>query len=186
MTDLSKALKVEEMDEGSWINDKGRRVSQLAALPVITPGDKSMFRQLQENNSARDALEELLLRINTVNVEAGTEKTKFSANTKLEIQKNIRAALKQNYEQKMFLKIAKDMGYEAAEAFKSSDPDDKALDDDMKKRFDEIKKTYGAKPKNQNLPQMRKNIKHCTSLDMPRLVQTCSTPISIKHSQISR
>ena len=163
MTDLTKPLKVEEMDMASWSNDKGRRANQLASLSVNSLSEKGLVRQLQDNNSARDYLEELLLRINSVLTEAGTDKTKFTVDTKLEIQKNIRGALKQNYEQKAFLKLAKEDGYEAAEEFKSSDPDDKTMDDDLKKRVEEVKKKYGTKhkyaiqPKNHSFPKQQRS-----------------------------
>ena len=176
MTDLTKALKVEEMDLASWSNDKGCRANQLASLSASTLSEKGLVRQLQDNNSARDYLEELLLRINTVLIEAGTEKTKFTADTKLEIQKNIRGALKQNYEQKAFLKLAKDEGYEAAEAFKSSDPDDKAMDDDLKKRVEEVKKKYGTKPKTTIQPKNHSFPKQQISYQLPGYQ---SSPFSI-------
>ena len=57
--------------------------------------------------------------------------SKFNASQKLKLQKCLRASLRNIYNQKIFLKLARESGYKAAEAFKSSDIDDKAVDGDM-------------------------------------------------------
>ena len=49
----------------------------------------------------------------------------------------------------MFLKLAKKNGYEAAEAFKTSDMEDKTIDSEMKKKIDEIKNQYAKKESQQ-------------------------------------
>ena len=51
---------------------------------------------------------------------------KFVTAKKLELHQFFRSVLKDNYEKKMFLKFALESGYEAAEAFKSVEMDDKA------------------------------------------------------------
>ena len=49
----------------------------------------------------------------------------------------------------MFLKLAKKNGYEATEAFKTSDMEDKTIDSEMKKKIDEIKNQYAKKESQQ-------------------------------------
>ena len=66
--------------------------------------------------------------------------TKFYNVRKLKLQQFLRADLRTKYEQKMFLKLVRESGYEAAEAFRSSDKDDKTVDANMKKKLDEIRK----------------------------------------------
>ena len=45
----------------------------------------------------------------------------------------------------MFLLLARKNGYEGAEAFKSSDMDEKAMDVNIKKKLEDIRKQYGWK-----------------------------------------
>ena len=70
---------------------------------------------------------------------------KFVAAKKLKLQQFLRSGLNDNYKQKMFLKLALESGYEAVEAFNSVDMDDKAMNNDMRKKLDEIRKQYGMK-----------------------------------------
>ena len=63
----------------------------------------------------------------------------------MKLKQLLRAAPKANYAQKMFLQLARESGYEAAEAFRYSDMDDKAMDVNMKKKLEDIWKQYGRK-----------------------------------------
>ena len=45
----------------------------------------------------------------------------------------------------MFLKLVFESGYGAAKAFKSVNMDNKAMNNDMRKKLDEIRKQYGMK-----------------------------------------
>ena len=63
----------------------------------------------------------------------------------MKLKQLLRAALKANYAQKMFLQLASESGYEATEAFRYSDMDDKAMDVNMKKKLEDIWKQYGRK-----------------------------------------
>jgi hypothetical protein len=45
----------------------------------------------------------------------------------------------------MFLKLVFESGYGVAKAFKSVDMDNKAMNNDMRKKLDEIRKQYGMK-----------------------------------------
>ena len=75
-----------------------------------------------------------------------TDASKFTTAQNLKLQKNFRAALRNNYKKKTFLKLARENRYEAG-AFKSADMDDKDTDGNMKKKLDEIRKQYGKKEK---------------------------------------
>ena len=156
MTDNSKSLPVEKLDLESWKLDSNRRAAKMAALPSVTPQDKGMLRQMQDNNIARDYLEETLLVLNDIEVVGGTDGVKFTAGKKLTLQKNLRGALVNNYEQKSFLQLAKEYGYAAAEEFKATDNDDIAFNDDIKKRMEEIKKRYAGKTKQYTQNEMKR------------------------------
>ena len=145
MADLSKKLKVEELDGVSWAEDKARRANKLATFHVQSPQDKGLLRQMQDNDIGRNFLEEILLKINSLKSVTDKARDNFDADNKLELQKILRAALKQNYEQKLFLKVAKEHGYEAAEECKGNEMEDGAMDDSMQKRYEDIKKKYDTK-----------------------------------------
>ena len=63
----------------------------------------------------------------------------------MKLKQLLRAALKANYAQKMFLQLARESGYEAEEAIRYSDTDDKAMDVNTKKQLEDIWKQYGRK-----------------------------------------
>ena len=55
----------------------------------------------------------------------------------------------ENYECKAFLKVANELGYQAAESFhQASKSDDSAEDESMKKRLEEVRKLYSGTSKN--------------------------------------
>ena len=86
-------------------------------IKVETPSEGGLYRQLVENNDNHNFLKEELLDINSLVVDGDDEdKNKFNAAKKVKMQKRLRVALRNNYEQKIFLKLAKEHGYEAAEA----------------------------------------------------------------------
>ena len=76
MADLNKALKVEVMDRVSWQADRNRRQTLLARKSATNNYGRSIQRQLTDNNEARDFGENILLRINEIQVvaEAGDNK----------------------------------------------------------------------------------------------------------------
>ena len=100
---------------------------------------------MQDNDIGRNFLEEILLKINSLKCVTDKARDNFDADNKLDLQKIVRAALKQNYEQKLFLKVAKEHGYEAAEECKGNEMEDGAMDDSMQKRYADIKKKYDTK-----------------------------------------
>ena len=129
MTNLNKLLAIENYDAKQLGLDQNRRAALLVSDKVDTPSEKGLHRQMVNNNTARNQLEELLLKVKatTEDIEVANN-TKFVNAKKLKLQHFLRAALRTNYEQKMFLKLALENWYEAAEAFKSVDMDDKAMD----------------------------------------------------------
>ena len=148
MTDLSKALKVESLDEASYENDKHVRTNAIASLPSSSPAEKSLHRQMVDNNLARNSLETILRHVNTINPSPGDAENIFNANKKKKLQEDLRAALLQNYECKAFLKVAKQYGYQAADEFKEGNrADDNAESEEMKKRMEEIRKNYASSVK---------------------------------------
>ena len=110
-----------------------------------TPAEKSIYRQISENDSTRNHFEKILRDVNKCTVVNGNDAGQFTAASKLNIQQSLRAALHQNYEQKQFLAIAKEHGFAAAEHFKSSGAaeDEGTLTPEMKKRVEDTKKKYG-------------------------------------------
>jgi hypothetical protein len=56
----------------------------------------------------------------------------------VKLKQLLRAALKANYAQKMYLQLARKSGYEATEAFRYSDTDDTAMNVNMKKKLEDI------------------------------------------------
>ena len=117
MADLSKKLKIEDLDDQSFLFDQQNRFNSIANMPKSTPAEKSLYRQMSDNNLARNTLEKLLWRVNKINPTAGDNPDTFNPAEKKGLQEEIRDALLQNYEAKAFLKVANKLGYQAAEAF---------------------------------------------------------------------
>ena len=142
MSNLTKPLKVEELSGGGYSLDRRRRAGKLAKMAAETMADKCILHQLKDNNTGRDFLEEMLLKINSISVEEGENVNKFNTEKKSEMQKLLRAALNHNYGQKVFLKLVRENGYEAAEEFKTLNQDNNAIDENMKKKVKEMRKKY--------------------------------------------
>ena len=142
---LQTPLAVEAKDDLSWENGKQIRALNINQLDRTTPVNKSLHRQISDNDTARNHLEKILRSVNKLTVVGGTDVDKFTDTTKKELQESVRAALLQNYEQKQFLSIAKEHGFGAADHFKASaaTEDEGTLTADMKKRVEETKKKYG-------------------------------------------
>ena len=158
MADLSKKLKMEDLDDQSFVNDQQQRLNFIASMSKNSPADKSIHRQMNDNNIARNFLEKMLRKVNTINPTAAGNPNTFGQDEKKDLQEDLRAALLQNYECKAFLKVANELGYQAAESFqKASNSDDSAEDDQMKKRLEEVRKLYAGTPKNANFqkPKMQ-------------------------------
>ena len=66
MANLNEPLDVEAFDTMQMGLDKNMRASILVSTKRDTPAEKCMYRQLVDNNEARDKLEELLLEINDI------------------------------------------------------------------------------------------------------------------------
>jgi hypothetical protein len=78
-----------------------------------TPSEKGLHRQLVGNNTARDNLEEMLIEIHKIMEDTDTSAARFNTAHTLKLKQLLRAALKENYKQKMFLLLATGSGYEA-------------------------------------------------------------------------
>ena len=120
MANLNEPLAVEDYDATELGLNRSRRAAFLVTTKVETPTEKGLHRQMVDNNAARNKIEELLLEVNATSedFEVGSN-AKFIAAKKLKLQQFLRSALKDNNEQNMFLKLALESGYEAAEAIKS-------------------------------------------------------------------
>ena len=59
--DLKEQLAMEKFDTTQLGLDKNRRAALLVSAKVDTPLKKGLHRQMVDNNTARDQLEELLL-----------------------------------------------------------------------------------------------------------------------------
>ena len=70
------ALKVESLDRVSWQADRNRWQNMLAGKNAQTNYEKSIMRQLTDNNEFRDFAENVLLKINELQVVAGAEECK--------------------------------------------------------------------------------------------------------------
>ena len=146
MADLNQPLKMEALNDLSYENEKQIRCMKISSLPNSQPAEKSIKRQMVDNNEARNGLEFMLRKINKTTAVAGNVENSFHIECKQMFQEKLRASLLQNYEAKAFLKLAKDVSYEAAEAFKNGGKsEDPSEDDNLKKRIEEIKKLYGGK-----------------------------------------
>ena len=153
MADLNQPMKMEALDDASYDNEKLVRNMKVSALPNITPPEKSLYRQMVENNNTRNSLESVLRKINETTAVQGQAGNTFNIECKEDFQEKLRAALLQNYEAKAYLHVAEDMGYAAADAFKDGKTsEDLAIDDNIKKRIDEIKKQY--RNQQQQIPGM--------------------------------
>ena len=71
-----------------------------------TPSEKGLHRQLVGNNTARDNLEEMLIEIHKIMEDTDTSAARFNTAHTLKLKQLLRAALKENYKQKMFLLLA--------------------------------------------------------------------------------
>jgi hypothetical protein len=150
MTDLGKALAVEAMDRTSWQADRNRRQARISGKSANNNHEKSLLRQYSDNNELRDYGENILLRVKELEVVAGEVENQFTAKNKEQLVKTLRGQLHLLYEQKTYLKLAEGYGYEAAEEFKSSDCDDKVVDESLRSRVNDIAKKYAPKAKAQN------------------------------------
>ena len=149
MADLSKALPVEALDRTSWQADRNKRQARIAGKTASTYHEKGLLRQYSENNEVRDFAENILLRLNELEVAAGEANNQFTANNKEVLVKTLRGMLHLLYEQKTSLKIIEEYGYKAAEDFKNFDFDDK-VDESLQDRVKEISKKFPKRKANVN------------------------------------
>ena len=181
MADLNKLLKIEETDRTSWQADRNRRQNHLAGKSSNDNYERSILRQLTDNNEHRDFAENILLRIIELDVVQDAGENKFNEASKTRLIKTLRGLLLSIYEQKAYLKTAEKYGYVAAEEFKSSDPDDKAVDDNIKARMNDIAKRYTAKQtttkanKDQKKPYYRDTGYGGYAIQQPLMVQPPQT-----------
>ena len=149
MKDLTKALKCEGLDEESWKRSRLERAAKLAALPESNASEMSMKRQMIDINSNRDKLEEALREINECKtVENQGQDVNFNKDKKKKVQTIIRSALLDAYDQKAYMDLAKECGYEAADEFKDQDNEENVLDENRVKKLEEIKRRYKSSNKN--------------------------------------
>ena len=107
MANLNKPLAVEDYDAIQLGLDQNRHATFLVSTKVKTASEKGLHMQMVDNNAAWNQLEERLLEVNATSedVEVSND-AKFLAAKKLKLQQFLRSALKDNYEPKMFLKLA--------------------------------------------------------------------------------
>ena len=117
---MNEPLALVDYDATQLGLDWNRHTAFLVSTKVETPSEKGLNRQMVDNDAARNQLEELLLKVNATleDVDVGND-ANFVTAKKLRLQQFLRSALRENYEQKMFLKLALESGFEAAEAFRS-------------------------------------------------------------------
>ena len=141
--DLTVPLKCEELDQASWNADKARRAGEVAGRQPKDYKEKNLFRQFSGNNKARDVLEEVIREINKIVVVATADANgvlNFNAANKTEIVKKLRKGLNDNYEHKLFCKLALKYGYEAAEEI--VDDDDDGVSESLLKKVLKISEKY--------------------------------------------
>ena len=122
-----------------------KRVLKLSSMPTSTPQEKALFRQVQDITSYTTKTEKMLRELvgikTTANV--GADKN-FNDTVKKNIIQQQRQLLREMFEREAYLLMAKDVGYVAAEEFlgSGSDSKDLMLDEEEKKKYDEIKMKY--------------------------------------------
>ena len=77
MVDLKQPLKMEALDDASYDNEKQIRNMKEAALPNMTPPEKSLYRQMGENNNICNSLESVLRKINKTTAAQGQADNTF-------------------------------------------------------------------------------------------------------------
>ena len=150
MADLSKSLPVEGMDSTSYQADKIRRQGRIASRVIVNNHDKSLYRQYNDNNEMRDALEDHIRKLQEVKVVAGDATDQFTDKVKKKMVRGVRAMLLLNYENKAYLRMVDNFGYEAADDFKNSESDDKGMEESLKSRINETAKKFAPKTKQNN------------------------------------
>ena len=86
-----------------------------------------------DNNTTMDNLEKLLVEVNATTEDTDANDAKFNAPQKLKVKQLLREALK------MFLQLTRESEYKG---FRSLDMADKAVDANMKKKLEEVRKQY--------------------------------------------
>ena len=94
MANLNEQLAVEKFGATQRGLDKTKRAVMLAGIRGDTPSDNGLHRQLVNNKTARDNLEELLIYVNNTMEDTDLIAAKFNTTRKLKLKKLLRAALK--------------------------------------------------------------------------------------------
>ena len=145
MADVTKQLQCELESENEWQLRQDRRVLKLSSMPTSTPREKALFRQVKDIISFTTKSEKVLRELMGIQTtaEVGAGKT-FNDTVKKNIIQQQRQLLREMYEREAYLQMARDVGYAAAEEFigSGSDSNDTMLDEEGKKKYDEIKKKY--------------------------------------------
>ena len=89
MADLNKALKVEAMDRVSWLVDRNRHQTLLTGKSATNDYKRSIQCQLTDNNEAKDFGENILLRINEIQVVAEAGDNRFNQANKTQLVKTL-------------------------------------------------------------------------------------------------
>ena len=149
MADITKQLQCELETENEWQIRQDQRVLKLSSMSTNTPQEKALFRQVKDIVSYTTKLEKVLRTLmgieTTANVGAAEN---FNDTVKKNIIQQQRLLLTEMYEREAYLQMAKDVGYAAAEEFVGSDSKDTMLDEERKKKYDEIKKKHAKVDKN--------------------------------------
>ena len=147
MADLSKKLAVEGLDSTSYKADVVRQRTKIAGRTVTNNYEKGLVRQYTEINEMRDIIEDTLRQVNTFKAIDGTDTDKFTATTKGQIQKKLRNMCLMTYQNKAYLKVAEDFGFDAADEFKEEESDDISADGEINVCVEKIAKKYESKGK---------------------------------------
>jgi len=143
MRDLTKARGCEGVSDADWELEKNRRILELSALPCGSNQEKAIHRQVTDNVNTRNAVEELLRTLAPCKTSPNQgQDVYFNDTIKDKCVKILRAKHADLVDQRAYLDMAKEVSYEAADEFKCSRETECGLDDEAKKKYEEIKRKH--------------------------------------------
>ena len=167
MADLSKPLPLEKLNDVSWNADKSSRQAKVASRNPSNNAEKSLFRQMSWCNSNTDHLGDLIRSINGLEIVATPDtdqKKHFNQGAKDNIIQKLRAAAVANNNNAAYLRLAKDISYEAADEFEEGNVEDVSLDESTASKLDKIaKKHAGKSDKSRTQPYHKKKPQYGSS-----------------------
>ena len=75
-----------------------------------------------------EIFEDILGHIKLITVTTGTDEDKFNETVKKQIQQKLRNACLVNYQNKAYLRVSEDFGYDVADEFKSEGSEEESAD----------------------------------------------------------